>query len=149
HPEEGDKGEDRQHSKDRLHALDSFFRMLGPGAVEKAVSAAAITPGAGNDRQERVWVLSRRWNLYVLMSTEPENQGRDPHQNAGNSKCDRRSKEPKRLRDQHRSEERAQIDAPVERGEHLGDEVLGLGGELVSHERRDTGLDASGAKRDQ
>ena len=86
--------------------------------------------------------IAARWrDSHVQAAAHPEDQRGDTHQDARDPERDRRTEEPKRLGDQHRGEERPEVDAPIEHREDLVDELLVFRGELVADQRRYAGLD--------
>ena len=87
--------------------------------------------------------------ITYCLRAEPQNEGRDEHEHAGNSERDGRPELPQKHRHQERSEERAEIDDPVERVEHDLRAMLVRLVELVADERCHARLDPAGAERDQ
>src|SRR5205814_3883168 len=94
-------------------------------------------------------VLPRGWDLDVEVAAQPEDDGGERHQDPWDPERHRRTPDAQGLGDQERGEEGAQVDAPVEHREDLVHEVLVLLGELVTHQRGDTGLDAARPQGDQ
>src|SRR5438270_6521217 len=94
-------------------------------------------------------IRPRRRHHYVALAPEPKNHCRDKHERAGNTERDRRPEVSQKKRGQEGSEERAEIDDPIESIEHdLGAMLVRLI-ELIANERGDARLDSTRTERDQ
>src|SRR3954467_3962035 len=90
-----------------------------------------------------------RRNHDVLAAAEPQNDGRDEHEHARNTEVGGGPELPQKDRHEKRSEERAEIDNPVESIEHHFGAMLVCLVKLVTDEGGDTRLDPAGSERDQ
>src|SRR4029450_9981894 len=80
---------------------------------------------------------------------EPQDRGGNEHEHTRNTKSERRPEISEKDRHKERSEERAEIDDPVEGVEHhLGARLVGWV-DLVADKRSHTGFDSARAERDQ
>ena len=94
-------------------------------------------------------IRRRGRNHHVLLAAEPENHRRDEHEHAGNAERDRRPELLQKDRHQERSEERAEVDDPVEGVEHDLRAMLVRLIELVANKCGHTRFDPARAERDQ
>src|SRR5437588_7677283 len=91
-----------------------------------------------------------RWrHHHVLLARDPEDEGRNEHQHARNSERDGRPEAPQKDRHERRSEQRAEVDDPVERVEDDLRAMFIRLIKLVADEGRHAWFDAARAERDQ
>src|SRR5262245_33131138 len=88
-------------------------------------------------------------NHDVSFSPSPQDCGRNKHQDARNTECDRGAEMSQKERHQQRREERAEVNDPVESLEHYLGAVLVSLINMIANKGGDTRFDPARAKRDQ
>jgi hypothetical protein len=94
-------------------------------------------------------IRRRGRNHHVFFASGPQDCGRNKHQNAGNTECNRWTKMTQKDRHQKRREERAEVNDPIKRLEHHFGAVLVSLVELIADKCGDTRFDPARAKRNQ
>src|SRR6478736_6822168 len=95
----------------------------------------------------RIWRRGR--NHHVLPTTEPQDCGGDEHEHTGNTESERRPEISEKDRHEERSEERAEVDDPVEGVEHHFGAMFVRLVELVADKCSHAWFDSARAERDQ
>src|SRR4051794_8403590 len=94
--------------------------------------------------------IRRRWrNHYIFLAAQPQDHGGDEHKYTRDAEGDRRTELPQKNRHQKRSEERAEINDPIEGVEYDFRAMFVRLIELIAHKRGYTWFDPARAERDQ